>query len=138
MVGAGLRPPPAPAPPPPPAAPAMPASPQPPPSVARRLAFSANLGNPNDFEVYLIGLDGSGLVNLTKSPARDTNPLWSPDGRRIAFASEREPAGFYVMNPDGSDVGLLTDQRVTCNMPEETVAWSPDGKWLSFVTCRDG
>jgi Tol biopolymer transport system component len=47
--------------------------------------------------------DGSGQRSLTRHPAFDANPAWSPDGRKIAFVSNRDGGyGIYVMNADGS------------------------------------
>ena len=49
----------------------------------RRIAF-VSYRDGND-EVYVINVDGSGLRNLTRNPARDVDPKWSPDGRKIGF-----------------------------------------------------
>jgi dipeptidyl aminopeptidase/acylaminoacyl peptidase len=54
-------------------------------------------------EVYVMNPDGSGPVNLTNNPAIDLKPAWSPDGKRIAFASNRDGGDFnsfeiYVMD----------------------------------------
>jgi Tol biopolymer transport system component len=54
--------------------------------------------------------DGSGQINLTNNPADDGVPSWSPDGRRIAFVSNRDGnLEIYVMNADGSGVTRLTN-----------------------------
>ena len=42
-----------------------------------------------------VNADGSGQRNLTRHPANDFKPSWSPDGRRIAFASDRQDGGPY-------------------------------------------
>ena len=47
--------------------------------------------------------DGGGQVNLTNDPAEDTDPVWSPDGSRIAFVKASEGhRNIYVMNADGA------------------------------------
>jgi TolB protein len=55
--------------------------------------------------------DGSGKRNLTRHPAQDGRSSWSPDGRRIAFISDRDGRlEAHVMNADGSGQRSLTVQ----------------------------
>ena len=64
------------------------------------------------YEIYVMDADGGNPQNLTNDPRDDRNPSWSPDGKRIAFASDRD--GFknddliitdeiYVMDADGGN-----------------------------------
>src|SRR5687767_14976142 len=47
--------------------------------------------------------DGSGQRSLTRNPANDADPAWSPNGRKLAFVSNRDGRyGVYIMNADGS------------------------------------
>jgi Tol biopolymer transport system component len=61
-------------------------------------------------EIYVMKADGSGKRNLTRNPAHDGRPSWSPDGRRIAFVSNRDGRRLeaHVMNADGSGQRSLT------------------------------
>ncbi len=86
------------------------------------------LGKP--YEIYLLHLATSQMVNLTDDAANDIFPSLSPDGGQILFASNREggATGFdvYVMDADGANVVNLTQDGVS----DEGV-WSPDGRQIA-------
>ena len=86
-------------------------------------------------DIYVINLDGTGLVKLTDEPRGVVMPAWSPDGRKIAFGSLRhgEPE-IYTMNADGSGHTRLTFNTSRDNRP----AWSPDSRRIAFHSDRDG
>ena len=70
------------------------------------------------------------MVRLTQHPGHDAHPGWSPDGRRIAFATDRWGGlEIAVMNADGSDVTRLTESPGLDDYP----AWSPDGRRIAFT-----
>ncbi len=64
------------------------------------------------------------------------NPVWSPDGGRIAFVSEQDRTDdIWVMNPDGSDPRNLTENGWEW---EKHPSWSPDGSKIIFWSNREG
>jgi TolB protein len=90
-----------------------------------------------NWEVYLINVDGSGLLRLTDDPADDGLPTWSPDGNAIAFVSSRGgPWAVWAMTPDGSgqrqlftmegspDGNVGTDTFASRGWAEERISWT--------------
>jgi Tol biopolymer transport system component len=81
-----------------------------------------------NWDIYLQRVGGKNPVNLTKdSPADDTQPAFSPDGEHIAFRSQREGGGVFVIGATGESVKRLTDFGYN-------PVWSPDGK---EIACAD-
>ncbi len=89
----------------------------------------------NNWELFIISLDGSGPVNLTNTP--DTHEMYphvSPDGTKVCFVSDETRNGstlrcVYYMNIDGTDRIKITEHaRQPC--------WSPDGKTIAFLKSK--
>jgi TolB protein len=99
----------------------------------KKLAFRRMLGE-LDSEVFLANADGSDAHNLTSHPAFDGWPSWSPDGSRIAFASNRRSSyQIYVMKPDGTGVTQVAHTEGRATAP----VWSRDGATIYFPLCRN-
>ena len=115
----------------------------------RRIAFTRAGGGS---DIWVVNVDGSGLVNLTNDPdGAESDAAWSPDGSRIAYTRSGCAQGsneggvcVYVMNADGTGQTLLTPEE---NYPEcpgnapgsahrrhsEQPSWSPDGSRIAFA-----
>jgi Tol biopolymer transport system component len=106
----------------------------------RKVVFASNgdavgEGNVNNMDIYVMDSDGKNPTRLTRDPAFDGNPSWSPDGTRIAFASTRSgQMDIWVMNRDGSGPVRLTRSSEA----EEWPAWAPDGQMIAFSAVRSG
>lgn len=74
-------------------------------------------------ELYTIASDGSRPIQLTNNNVSDYQPVFSPDGSKIAFLRLEFHANVWVMNRDGSNPHRVTDDLVDYFDP----AWSPDG-----------
>src|SRR5437870_2495532 len=79
-------------------------------------------------DIYLKRVDGRNAINLTKdSQVDNTQPTFSPDGSQIAFRSEREGGGIFLMGATGESVRRLTDFGFN-------PTWSPDGSEIAVAT----
>jgi Tol biopolymer transport system component len=88
-------------------------------------------------DIWVVNQDGSGVVNLTDTPApcapilfcrgpSETDPDWSPEGEKIAYGLDGD---IWVMDPDGTDKVNVTS---TAGTSEFDPAWSPDGTKIAF------
>jgi eukaryotic-like serine/threonine-protein kinase len=79
-------------------------------------------------DIYLKRVDGRNAINLTKDSQTDnTQPAFSPDGSQIAFRSEREGGGIFIMGATGESVRRLTDFGFN-------PTWSPDGSEIAVAS----
>jgi Tol biopolymer transport system component/serine/threonine protein kinase len=78
-------------------------------------------------DIFLRRIGSSESVNLTRDAGEDdTQPAWSPDGRLIAFRSERQGGGIFTMAVDGTGVRKVSDTGFN-------PGWSPDGRQIVFA-----
>lgn len=94
------------------------------------IAFETN--RDKNWEIYRMDPDGNNLQNLTNANSDDTDAAWSPDGKWIAFVSNRkvdegDGLHLFVMDLNGQQVRQLTHQN-----GGRSPAWSPDGKQIAY------
>ena len=84
-------------------------------------------------DIWVAGEDGTGAQRLTDNKARDIYPRFSPDGKSIAFSSNRDGNyDVYVVPSDGGRPRQLTFHTANDNV----VGWTPDGKSILFTSVR--
>jgi len=88
--------------------------------------------------LYIADYDGARQQRVTISRSLDISPMWSPDGKTIAFSSWRSGyQDIYLLFPYGGSP-LQNPTRGTPEKQSWLPAWSPDGTKLAFTTSRDG
>src|SRR6266700_5879892 len=129
-------------------APATPANPKtPPPFIVDRLQFKRDTVGYLDrrrTHLYVFNVSAKTTTQITSGDFDDNEPAWSPDGKSLAFASNRssDPDANYeshiwVVAADNTDKGAHLTQ-VTPNPGRDSApVWSPDGKWIAYETELD-
>lgn len=115
-----------------------------------KIAFSAGIRltvgtNEPVTNIYVVNGDGSGLTQLTRDSGRNESPTWSPDGKQIAFTSNRDAVGqpkIWVMSADGSNQREIPNNAITKSSGYYDLdpAWSPDGTKIlynHYRACRN-
>ena len=96
-----------------------------------RVAIQVFGQDQSELDIWIWDLTRQTLTRLTFDPAQDTSPVWTPDGRRLVFASERNgPSNLFWQAADGTGaVERLTDSA----NEQEYSSFSPDGTRLLFT-----
>jgi serine/threonine protein kinase len=101
----------------------------------------------DNWDIYVKAIGpGTAPLRLTQNPANDWSPVWSPDGRQIAFLREKGDApwasgptaaeraySLYVMPSLGGQEQKLVEIVGPRTPPPPTFSWSPDGSWLAIA-----
>src|SRR5881409_3615336 len=102
-----------------------------------KIAFTSD--RDGNQEIYVMNPDGTNQTRLTNNSIVDDHPMWSPDGQKLAFVSQRAAGGFAIfqMNMDGTNRVEITPLSDFVSVPPSGVvgfsmSWSPDGRKIAF------
>jgi dipeptidyl aminopeptidase/acylaminoacyl peptidase len=95
--------------------------------------------------LYVFDLAAKRMTQVTSGDYDDSEPAWSPDGKSLAFTSNRSKpdpdlnynSDIWVVAAANSDKGALLTHVTTNPGAESAPAWSPDGKWITYITQLD-
>ena len=98
-----------------------------------RLAFvvaEPPKGEHRSRHIWIYDKSATSARQFTASPKSESHPRWSPDGKQLAFLSNRgDQQQIYVMRTDGGEAVALTKGKRSVSQFE----WSPDGKQIAFA-----
>jgi dipeptidyl aminopeptidase/acylaminoacyl peptidase len=128
-----------------PAAAAPPKPKTPPPFVIDRLQFKRDTVGYLDrrrTHLYVFNVSAKTTTQITSGDFDDSEPAWSPDGKSLAFTSNRSlpdpdathDTNIWAVAADNTDKGGHLIQITTNPGADYSPAWSPDGKWIAYVT----
>ena len=103
-----------------------------------KIVFMSN--RDGNYEIYVMDSNGNNQTRLTNNDSDDIYPIWSPDGKRIAFLntptgsdSQKRDQAIYVMDADGTNQTKLTSSNFSIG----GLYWSPDSKKIAFSPDTD-
>src|SRR5262249_24567003 len=99
----------------------------------QRVVFCGSKVSTQDHDIWLVNVDGTGLVQLTNTPGEDDCfPSWSPDGSKILFSSTHGGGTpeLWVMDATGQGAHALTTGQSAGEAPPD---WSPDGTKVAYI-----
>jgi len=95
--------------------------------------------------LFVFDVASKSLRQVSSGDYDDSNPAWSPDGKFLAFSSNRSKpdpdatyaSSIFVVAADNTDKGASLRQVTTGTGGDHNPNWSPDGKWIAYSTRLD-
>ena len=123
---------------------------KPEPWVITRLEFKEDAGDgyltgDRAEHLYAYELASGKLTQLTSGQFSESDAAWSPDGRSVVFTSNREDepdasykTDLWLVASDNTDRGQALTRLTNDDRVKSAPAWSPDGRFIAFLTAEDG
>jgi len=85
-------------------------------------------------DIWLYDVTRTISTRVTFDPASEWQPIWSPDGKRMVYATERQGTGLYMKNSDGTE----SEQELLKSLETKSpLDWSPDGQFIIYMDINE-
>lgn len=99
--------------------------------VAFQVTWFDKENNSSNTDIYLVPTMGGDVWEFVHSEGNDYAHCWSPDGKHLAFISDRDGGTqIWIIPTDGGEARRVTDVPTGAGAP----LWSPDGRWIAFTS----
>lgn len=99
-----------------------------------KIAFDSPDPESNFSDIWLYDIARMTSTRITFDPSAEWQPIWSPDGKKVVYSTDRMGSGLYMKNSDGTESEQELLKTRATNAPTD---WSPDGRYIIYLTINE-
>lgn len=99
-----------------------------------KIAFDSPDPESNFSDIWLYDIARMTSTRITFDPSAEWQPIWSPDGKKVVYSTDRMGSGLFMKNSDGTESERELLKTRATNAPTD---WSPDGRYIVYLTINE-
>jgi serine/threonine protein kinase len=99
-----------------------------------KIVFDSPDPESNFSDIWLYDVARMINTRVTFDPSSEWQPIWSPDGKKVAYSTDRQGGGIYAKNSDGTESEEVLLKSLATNSPLD---WSPDGHFIIYLKINE-